>query len=562
MLARRRLGLASRFGLPISSTFRLERGNRLTLRTYFALAVLAATVAAVHWPALHATALSFDDEEYAGSNPLVTHPSWDSVSRFLAEVLHPSTIPAYYHPLPMISLMLDRLAGGRMDHVTPFRVTSLVFHTGTTVLLAWLLFLLFRQIAPAALVGLLYGVHPLAVEEVVWLAQRKAVMAAFFAVAAMLCYVLFVQRRRRAYYAASLAAFVLALMSKPSATPLPLLLVLLDFWPLQRLSSRTLREKIPFFAVGIVGAAILAYSHGATNFLEAPEVSTAPELIALVFYKLAFYAAKIAWPRHVSGFYPAPKNVSFSDLTVLAGLLGAIAAAGVCAATIRRSRALPTGLAFFAVCLFPAIGLFRFSWIFAQDNYVYLPMVGLTLPLAALLTHVWSRAPVGRALVVALIVPSAIAETIATREYLAQWSDTLTLHRYMIALAPGAPQLRYNYGYVLNDLGRPQDAEAEFRTAIELDPDYPRPRHALAILLYGSGRIREAEEQLEVVVQIAPDNFAAHRMLGHARMALGRPDLAAAAYRRALALAPGDVESQSGLSEAIAELGRPQRAAQ
>jgi tetratricopeptide (TPR) repeat protein len=528
-----------------------------------ALVALAAVVAAVHWPALDARAISFDDEEYAGQNPLVTNPSWDSASRFLSEMLHPSSIPAYYHPLPMISLMLDRAAGGRMDRVRPFRITSLVFHVGTTILVTGWIYLLFGSLGPALGAGLLFGVHPLTVEEVVWLAQRKAVMAAFFSVAALLLHVWFVRSRRPACYAGSLVAFVLALMSKPSSTPLPILLVLLDFWPLRRASLDTLREKIPFFVVGGVGAAILAYSHRATNFLEAPQISQTTELVALVFYKLAFYAEKIVWPHALSGFYPAPQHLSFAEPRVLAGAFGALGLASICVLTMRKSLALPVGLAFFLICLFPALGVFHFSWIFAQDNYIYLPMIGLFLPLAALLTHFWSRAALpGRALLTVLVLSVASAEAVVTRDYLAQWSDSLTLHRHMIAVAPESPQLRYNYGYLLNDLGRAQEAEQEFRTVIALDPDYPRARYALAILLFHSGRFAEAAEHLEVSARLTPDNAGVHRLLGHALLSLDRLDDAVSAYQRAIALSPDDVETRVNLSTALARLGRPLVAAQ
>ena len=548
----------------------------LTWQVAAVLAVLALVVVAVHWPALDAAAVSLDDEDYVGHNPLVTKPSWASVGRIFGEILHPSAIPAYYHPLPLISLMLDRMAGGTLDdttirgsesahHLRPFRVTSLAFHTGTTVLAGVLLYLLFGQIAPAALIALLFGIHPLSVEEVVWLAQRKAVMAAFFAVAAMVFYVVFVQRRRRSWYAASLAAFVLALMSKPSSTPLPVLLVLLDFWPLRRLSWRTLREKIPFLAVGVPGALVLAYSHAATNFLEAPHSYAAGESLALLFYKLAFYAEKIAWPRDLSSFYAAPEILSFSDPMVRMGAVGTVAAAILCVASIRKLRALPTSLAFFFVCLFPALGVFRFSWIFVQDNYVYLPMVGLLFPLAALLTHIWSAQAGGstvavRALAAGLVLSAAAAEARTTRTYLAQWSDTLTLHRHMVALAPRAPQIRYNYGWALNDQGRPRDAEREFRAAIAAAPDYPRARHALGILLFESGRFSEAAEHLEVAARLTPDNARVHRMLGHTLLRLERPDRAVAEYRRAIAIAPDDVTSRVGLATALAALDQPDQA--
>ncbi len=523
-----------------------------------ALLFLTIAVVVVHWPALHSNGLSFDDDGYVGYNALVTKPSWDSARRFLTELIHPSTIGGYSHPLAMISLMMDYAAGGRQDHVLPFRITSLILHTGTTLLVCLLLYLLFGQIGPATLVALLFGVHPLTVEVIVWIAQRKAVLAGFFSVAAMVLYTLYVQRTRWLYYVASLLMFLLALMSKPSSTPLPALLLLLDFWPLRRLSWRFFWEKIPFFILGGVGATIIILSHTATLFIKPAADGAGQNLLALMFYKLAFYADKIFWPHDLSSYYSAPKELSPSNPLVRAGAFGVFLVIAICAATFKKWRGLSTGIAFFFICLFPALGIFGYSWVFAQDNYVYLPMVGLLLPLTALLTHLWSSTDTNPSIrlprhigIVFILLPVIVGEIYATRLYLPQWKDTLTLHRYMVALAPDGARLRYNYGWVLNDLGRKQEAEQEYRKTIELDPNHPEARYSLATLLYLSDRFEEAAEHLRVAARLTPGDIRTHILLGHTLMRLNQPVTAADAYRQALAIVPNDLEARVNLAAAL-----------
>ena len=140
------------------------------------IAAVCFVVMAVHWPALSAEALFFDDDMYLINNRLVQNPSWESAGRFLTEVLEPSTVYGYYQPLTMISLMVDRAIGGRNDYLMPFHRTSLLLHAANTALVIVLLYMLFGQVWAAAGVGLLFGLHPMTVETIPWVGERKTLL--------------------------------------------------------------------------------------------------------------------------------------------------------------------------------------------------------------------------------------------------------------------------------------------------------------------------------------------------------------------------------------------------
>ena len=251
----------------------LDRGTgsgsqpRLLALLLLSVAVL---VVAVHWPALSAEVYTFDDTQYLTENPLVQNPSWAAAGRFLREVLEPSTVNGYYQPLSMISLMLDHATGGRVSNFRPFHRTSLGLHVANTALVIVLLYLLLRRAWAAAMVGLLFGLHPMTVEPIAWIGERKTLLAAFFALWSLVAYVGYARRGSRTWYRTCLALFVLALMSKPTTTPLPVLMLLLDYWPLRRLNRRAILEKFPLLLIAAVSAWITFESQRRTAAVALP----------------------------------------------------------------------------------------------------------------------------------------------------------------------------------------------------------------------------------------------------------------------------------------------------
>ena len=218
------------FDKATQKTFEQTLKNPLHKLTHKAvlLAVLifitSLIVLAVHWPALSAKAITFDDEQYFVSNPLVQNPGWNSAKRFLLEVLRPSTVKGYYQPLTMISLMADRIFGARNDNLMPLHRTSLILHIANTALIVILLYLLFGNVWAAAGAGLLFGLHPMTVESIAWIGERKTLLASFFSLWSLILYILYTKEKRGKLFAGAIVMYVLALMSKPTSTPLPLLM--------------------------------------------------------------------------------------------------------------------------------------------------------------------------------------------------------------------------------------------------------------------------------------------------------------------------------------------------
>jgi len=280
-----------------------KRAARLVVASLF-VGVVAAWV---HSPVLSCTALSFDDDAYLTSNPLVTSPSWANAGRFFREVLEPSTVQGYYQPLAMVSLMVDYAAGGRPDHLRPFHVTGLILHALSAALVVVLIFQLTGHTWAALLVGLLFGLHPAATEVIPWIAQRKTLLATLFSLACLITYVRWTRTHRYAWFVLSLVLYGLALLSKPTAVPLVAVLLIWDWWPLRRLTKRTVIEKIPFAVIGVVFSVITIVSQARTGGTFSAAALSAWRPLLIVGYNLSFYLRQLLWPVGWPGYYVFPE---------------------------------------------------------------------------------------------------------------------------------------------------------------------------------------------------------------------------------------------------------------
>ena len=264
--------------------------------------LVCVSVLITHWPALSAQAISIDDQMYFVNNYLVRNPSWESTKRFLTEVLEPSAVQGYYQPLTMISLMLDYMMAGQSDSLQPFHITSLAFHIANTALIIVLLYQLFGNVWAAAAVGLLFGVHPLTVEPIPWVGERKTLLAAFFTFWSLVLYVRYVRRGSLKYYIGCAVMYMLALMSKPTSMPLPIMLLLVDFWPLRRLNWKTILEKLPLFVIGGILAVIIYVSQNLTLPVTMPQVYGFIRVPLFICHDIIFYLYKMIWLLSMIGY--------------------------------------------------------------------------------------------------------------------------------------------------------------------------------------------------------------------------------------------------------------------
>jgi len=527
---------------------------------------VALVVLAVHWPVLSAQALAFDDGEFITNNHVVQNPSWASAWRFTREVLEPTTVHGYYIPLTMISLMLDYGAGGRPDDLRQFHRTNLGLHVLSTAGVVVLLYLLFNQPWVAAMLGLLYGLHPLTVESIAWVGERKTVLATCFALWSLVMYVPYARKGCRWAYATSMLLFALSLLAKPTTVPLPVLMLILDYWPLRRISRRSVFEKAPYFILAGVSAVITVISNARTANLSMPaDIPMAPTVLKIC-HNLIFYLRKIVWPGELTSYYPAPDPFSLSHPAVLAGVVGTGVVLVLILWSLRWTRAPAAGSLFFLAALFPTLGIIGFSWINASDKYLYLPAVGLLLPLAWWLCRLWDGplrkvSPLVRrgAIALGVLILATLSAT-GTRRYLHHWRTSETLYTHMLAVAPKASVLHYSLAADLYDQGRFDESVTHYRQAVRMAPGMPDVHVGLGQALMRQGNADEAIQQYLEALRINPDSAEAHNNLGSALASQKKLEEAAAQHAEALRLNPGFLQAYINLGTIRLTQGRLEEA--
>jgi len=555
------------------------------------LALLCAVVAGVtifaHWPVMSAQAASFDDEEAIILNRLIQTPSWNSVGRFFSEVTLSSVVRGYYRPLTLTSFMLDWAMGGRPDDFRIFHRTSLALHVGSTILLIVLCYQVFRQPLIAALAGLLFGVHPLAVEPIAWVMERKTLLATFFAFACLIAYVRYTQHTGKRWLAASTFLFLLSLLAKPTGTPLPIIMLLMDIWPLKRLgrsgitcgSNNTpssgntcettntcgtgilpvrltgwkpvphmVLEKIPFFILAAVFAVLCMICEQKVNPLSLPAKLSPLHLPLRLCWLTVFYPCKILLPINLSSVYMLPDPLSLANGWVLSAVVGTLLMAAALVVSSRWTPAFWTTAAIFYVGLAPTMGFVGYSWVAASDKYAYLPAVGPVLLLCWLLQRIWlsaaggSARPRQAAIVVAVLICAGLL-TIGTRKYLRHWQTTDRLTALHVKLAPKSAEAQYQRGKALHDKGDLDAAIQSYTRAIELKSYYAEAFNNRANAYSSLGDNARAFSDYNKAIQLRPDYAEAFNNRGTTFSEARAFDRAIADCTRAIELKPEYAEA-------------------
>jgi tetratricopeptide (TPR) repeat protein len=528
---------------------------------------------AVYLPAAHQGFTLFDDNDYVTENPMVENGLTWAGAEWAFTTWHASN----WHPLTWLSHMMDcQLFGlnAGMHHSV-----NVLFHAANSMLVLLLLFRWTNALWPSAFASALFAWHPLHVESVAWVAERKDVLSTFFALLTLLAYTKavtsdewrvtrkisfpsLVTRHSSRFYWLALFLLTCGLMAKPMLVTLPFVMLLLDYWPLQRVTgdkwrvtniSRLVLEKWPFFALSAASCVITFLAQhrgGAVVSLENVPLHYRLENVPVAY---AGYLLKMIWPAHLAILYP------LNPLSPLEVAAAAAAFLAISWLVWRVRRSCPywlVGWLWFLGTLVPVIGLVQVGGAALADRYTYLPSIGIFLAVALGVRDAVNRFRIPKPVVASLAGLVLTACLTLTHRQLNFWRDDITLFRHAIKVTKNNDAAHLNLGFALQKIGRIDEALAEYRAALKLAPDRAETHNNIAHLLDDMGRPDEAMVEYQEALRINPGLVASHNNYGTLLAEQGRFDDAIKQYATAARLDPADWHPPYLIGKALLKEGR------
>ncbi|HTJ00820.1 MAG TPA: tetratricopeptide repeat protein [Dongiaceae bacterium] len=502
--------------------------------------------------------VNYDDPDYLTENPVVQNGLTAAGVKWAFTTFHASN----WHPVTWLSHMLDCELFGL--NPGPQHLVNVLFHAANAALLFWLLLRLTGAWGPAAVVAALFAWHPLHVESVAWAAERKDVLSTFFGLLALLAYARYAgespakNQRAKTFYALSLGAFALGLLAKPMLVTLPLVLLLLDYWPLRRLAPDNWRwrvaEKLPFLAL-TAASCVMTYLAQRTEAVVALERFPLGLRLENAVVAYAEYLLQMVWPARLAVIYPLPHEIATGTLILAAVMVAGIS--GFAWAWRRSQPCLLVGWLWYLGMLVPVIGLVQVGGQAMADRYTYLPLVGIFVAVvygaqAAVLR--WKLKPVLPWAVTAGVLAGCL--TLTARQ-LSYWRDGVTLFTHTVAMTGDNAIARINLGVALEQAGQPQAALAQYKIAEQLDPSRVQVHNNLGNLYDAQGQTNEALAEFREALRLQPHAPLVLCNLATLLVKLGQFGAAMTNYAVAAQLAPADARPEYLMGKAELHQGRP-----
>ncbi|HUK14019.1 MAG TPA: tetratricopeptide repeat protein [Thermoanaerobaculaceae bacterium] len=529
----------ARSGAPAQTQLSLVQAAFSGGALWLSLALVAIT-AIVYAPVGHFGFLNWDDQDYVTDNPHVLHGlTWRGVAWAF------TTGHAFnWHPLTWLSHMSDVDLFGM--NPGGHHLTSLVLHLASTVLLFGVLHQMTGARGCSAFVAALFAVHPLHVESVAWVAERKDVLSGLFAMLTLAAYVAYVRRPHVRRYVTLVLVYACGLMAKPMLVTLPFVLLLLDLWPLRRLPATDqgslsawrarVREKMPLFALAAASSVITLLVQrrgGSVVPLDRMPLGFRLENAAV---SAVAYVVKMLWPSSLAALYPLPASIPGWQVAAATLFLAGASLAAVL--QVRRRPYLFVGWFWYVGMLVPVIGLVQVGGQARADRYTYLPLIGLFIAVAWLIPELplperLRGAPLGVVAVGAVLACAACA-----RAYLPSWTNTITLWQRAVEATRDNYRAHDELGIALAREGNVDEAIAHYAEALRIRPDFAPAHNNLGNALTRKGRFGEAVNQFAAALRVDPNYAEAHNGMGGALARQGALDASIREFAEAITIDP------------------------
>jgi tetratricopeptide (TPR) repeat protein len=504
--------------------------------------------------------INYDDDVYVTDNPPVQSGLTFSGLSWAFTTMHSGN----WHPLTWLSHMLDCQLFGL--NPGEHHLTNVVFHVANSLLL-FLWFLYFtRSLGCSFLVAVLFALHPMHVQSVAWVAERKDVLSTFFWLLTMWAYVWYAERPRLTRYVLILVCFSLGLMAKPMLVTLPFVLLLLDYWPLGRLSlkgsaaveassksgsrvanNRLVYEKLPLFVIAAFSSVVTVYAQKEAGAVWTFQTLPFANRIANAMVAYVSYLGKMFWPAHLAVFYPLSSHTLPIWQALAAGLVLVVLSL-LALRLARRHPYLLVGWLWYLCTLLPVIGLVQVGGQAMADRYTYVPFIGVFIVLVWGMADLAARWHAPRFLlpVGAGVVLSALM--ICTWVQVRYWRDSITLYEHSLEVTRSNSLIHNNLGMALAAQGKMDQAEAHYAEALRLNPHLAEPHNNLGVALAEQGKIDEAITMFQKAIQIKPNFSGAYSNLGLAFAKQGDIAKATILFQNALEIDPNNTIAQKMLN--------------
>jgi tetratricopeptide (TPR) repeat protein len=500
------------------------------------LALIVVTLAA-YWQVNHYDFVNIDDPYFVTLNSHIKSGlTPDAVRRAFS-----MTFDDYWMPLSRLSYLIDyRLYGLRAGG---YHFHNLILHILSTLLLFWLFNRMTGEIWPSAFVAALFALHPLHVESVAWVAERKGILNAFFWIMTLCLYVRYTEKPHAGRYLLVLFSFILAMMSKPMVVTLPFIMMLLDCWPLKRYQTKQgnfllwqLKEKAPFFVLSVIFSVITIFF---THNRQSAEYLPPTERIANAAVSYVAYLEKTLWPRDMAVFYPFPAHIPAWQFIGASLLIVFISATIII--NMKRFPYLFTGWFWYLIVLAPVIGIFQISVTapFAMtDRYHYLPSIGIGIGLAWGIPALYRNGSAYRRILFPAGTAFLILMTALTWQQCRYWKNSTTLFSHALQATRNNALAHNNLAYALLAEGKPKEAIVHYSEALRIIPG-----NVLAYINRGNayaaiGQTGRAMADYNEAIRLKPDCVPAYYNRGNLYNNLGQDKTALENFNKAISLLP------------------------
>jgi len=501
----------------------------------FALIIIA------YWQLPGNDFINYDDPVYVTENPCVSQ----GITPVGVAWAFSTTHAGNWHPLTWLSHMLDVQLFGL--NAAAHHVISLLFHLANSLLLFTILTRATGAVWRSCFVAMLFALHPLHVESVAWVAERKDLISTFFGLLTILSYVSYVRKQRFSLYLMTQGFFILGLMAKPMLVSIPFILLVLDYWPLKRLQltsratstaeesqgisiRRFILEKLPFLTLASASSIITYYAQKGSGAVNPLDHSSIIENIGNALIAYVIYIIKTFWPSKLSVFYPFDA-ASITLWPVIGATLCLVAISFIVIWKGCRQRYLVTGWFWFIITLLPVIGLIRVGSQSMADRYTYVPLVGLFIIISWGVPDLLEKYRLKKqALLISSVVILSVM-MILTSLHLQYWRNSVTLFNHAIDVTKNNWFAHHNLGTALLKKGRPEEALTHFLETVRISPSYVTAYNNIGIAYEEVGNPVEAIKAYKLAIRINPAYADAHYNLGLAYLSVGNKDLALAEYQ-------------------------------